>query len=75
KLAVPESESYTTIGGFLMTVAGHVLKPAEVVEYNGLVFKVERVERRRVVRIKLIIPPEAAEAETTAPIEGARAAS
>ncbi len=75
KLAVPESESYTTIGGFLMTVAGHVLKPAEVVEYNGLAFKVERVERRRVVRIKLTIPPEAAETETTATIEGARAAS
>ena len=75
KLVVPESESYTTIGGFLMTVAGHVLKPAEVVEYNGLIFKVERVERRRVVRIKLTIPPEAAEAETTATVEGARAAS
>ncbi|HEV8169485.1 MAG TPA: hemolysin family protein, partial [Pyrinomonadaceae bacterium] len=27
KLTVPESESYTTVGGFLMTEAGHVLKP------------------------------------------------
>ncbi|HEY3582059.1 MAG TPA: hemolysin family protein [Pyrinomonadaceae bacterium] len=31
KTAVPESESYTTVGGFLMTEAGHVLKPGEVV--------------------------------------------
>ena len=74
KLSVPESESYTTIGGFLMTVAGHVLKPGEVVEHNGLVFKVERVERRRVVRVKLILPPQTTEADTTPAIEGARAA-
>jgi CBS domain containing-hemolysin-like protein len=50
KLSVPESEAYTTIGGFLMTEAGHVLKPGEVVQHDGLVFKVERVEKRRVMR-------------------------
>lgn len=53
KLSVPESEAYTTIGGFLMTQAGHVLKPGEVVQYDSLVFKVERVEKRRVMRVKL----------------------
>ena len=63
---MPESESYTTIAGFLMTEAGHVLKPGEVVKYNGLVFKVERVERRRVVRIQLSLPAETAEAEAAA---------
>ena len=55
KLSVPESESYTTVGGFLMTQAGHVLKPGEVVQHDGLVFKVERVEKRRVMRVKLEI--------------------
>ena len=55
KCAVPESEAYTTIGGFLMTEAGHVLKPGEVVKYNGFVFHVERVEKRRVMRVKLEI--------------------
>ena len=55
KLSVPESEAYTTVGGFLMTEAGHVLKPGEVVQYDGLVFKVERVEKRRVRRVKLEI--------------------
>jgi CBS domain containing-hemolysin-like protein len=53
KTSVPESETYTTIGGFLMTEAGHVLKPGEVVKYDGLVFHVERVEKRRVMRVKL----------------------
>ncbi|HKR61592.1 MAG TPA: hemolysin family protein [Pyrinomonadaceae bacterium] len=74
KLSVPESESYTTIGGFLMTVAGHVLKPAEVVKHNGLVFKVERVERRRVVRVRLTVLQEASESDAAPTIEGARAA-
>jgi CBS domain containing-hemolysin-like protein len=55
KLSVPESEAYTTVGGFLMTEAGHVLKPGEVVKYDGLEFHVERVERRRVMRVKLEI--------------------
>jgi CBS domain containing-hemolysin-like protein len=55
KLSVPESEAYTTVGGFLMTEAGHVLKPGEVVQYDSLVFKVERVEKRRVRRIRLEI--------------------
>jgi len=57
KLSVPESEAYTTVGGFLMTEAGHVLKPGEVVQHDGLVFKVERVEKRRVMRVKLEICP------------------
>ncbi len=73
KLSVPESESYTTIGGFLMTVAGHVLKASEVVRHNGLVFKIERVERRRIARVKLTLTPETSEAESE-PTLGARAA-
>jgi CBS domain containing-hemolysin-like protein len=55
KLSVPESEAYTTIGGFLMTRAGHMLKPGEVVQHDGLIFKVERVEKRRVMRVKMEI--------------------
>jgi len=53
KLSVPESEAYTTIAGFLMTEAGHVLRTGEVVQYEGLLFKVERVERRRIMLVKL----------------------
>jgi len=59
KLALPESEAYTTVGGFLMTEAGHVLKPGEMVRYNGLSFQVERVERRRVMRVRLDLPEDA----------------
>jgi len=72
KLSVPESESYTTIGGFLMTEAGHVLKPGEVVQHDGLVFKVERVEKRRVMRVKLEIVKTDGEGETDNELDRAR---
>src|SRR6266567_4745186 len=66
KTAIPESEGYTTIGGFLMSVAGHVLQPGEVVTHNGLRFHVEKVERRRVlqVRMELIEKPSVPDEES-----------
>jgi magnesium and cobalt exporter, CNNM family len=68
KLSVPESEAYTTVGGFLMTEAGHILKQGETVKYNGLMFKVDRVERRRVMRVLLdILKEEQATNAVTAP--------
>lgn len=56
KLSLPESEGYTTIAGFLMTEAGHILKPGEEVNYNGIKFAVDRVERRRVISVRLELP-------------------
>jgi len=72
KLSVPESESYTTVGGFLMTEAGHVLNPGEVVQHDGLVFKVERVEKRRVMRVKLEIVQTDGEEELKDELDRAR---
>jgi CBS domain containing-hemolysin-like protein len=53
KLSLPESDAYTTIAGFLMTEAGHVLQPHETIKYDGLVFHIDKVEKRRVVSVKL----------------------
>lgn len=71
KTSLPESETYITIGGFLMTEAGHVLQPGEIIEHDGLKFVVERVERRRLLRVNLELPEtnpesESAEAANTA---------
>ncbi|HBB87210.1 MAG TPA: hemolysin [Blastocatellia bacterium] len=74
KLNLPESEAYTTIAGFLMTEAGHVLKPGEKVEYNGLVFEIDRVERRRVISVRLELPTTETESSAGATVAGARAA-
>ena len=75
KLSVPESETYTTVGGFLMTQAGHVLKLGEVVSYDGLTFKIERVEKRRVMRVRLEIEQTDAEGETTNELDRARSSA
>lgn len=56
KTSIAESEAYTTIGGFLMTVAGHVLQPGEVIETDGLRFYIETVERRRLLQVRLELP-------------------
>lgn len=73
KLNLSESEAYTTIAGFLMTQAGHVLNPGEVVKYNGLSFEIDRVERRRVISVRLYLPEASTEGETLEAAEGARA--
>ena len=73
KLSLPESESYTTIAGFLMTEAGHVLKPGDAVEYNGLKFEVDRVERRRVISVRLELPTDSTTPEPEATRDSARA--
>ncbi|HET9479549.1 MAG TPA: transporter associated domain-containing protein, partial [Pyrinomonadaceae bacterium] len=75
KTSVPESETYTTIGGFLMTEAGHVLKPGEVVTYDGLVFHVERVEKRRVMRVKLELLETNGEGEPQDELDRARSSA
>src|SRR5882672_11995351 len=65
KTSIPESEAYTTIGGFLMHEAGHILQSGEIVMYGGLKFHVEHVEKRRVVRVRLEKPEETGESNET----------
>jgi CBS domain containing-hemolysin-like protein len=74
KLSLPESENYTTIAGFLMTEAGHVLKPGDIIEYNGLQFEVDRVERRRVIIVRLELPSDPKPAGSEITSDTARAA-
>lgn len=75
KLSLPESENYTTIAGFLMTEAGHVLQPGAQVKYDGLLFHVEHVERRRIVRVRLERTGQPLAAQDEAPANGNGAAS
>ena len=63
KTALPESDAYTTIGGFLMTAAGHVLQPGEIIEHEGLRFRVEKVERRRLLLVRLELPEKKEQAD------------
>jgi CBS domain containing-hemolysin-like protein len=52
-LNLPISDAYTTIAGFLMNEAGQILKEGEAVPFNGHVFRIERVEKRRILKVRM----------------------
>ncbi|HEV2862759.1 MAG TPA: hemolysin family protein [Pyrinomonadaceae bacterium] len=68
RLEIPEDGHYTTVAGFLMAQTGRLLVPGDAVEHAGAVFRVERVDRRRIRWVRFTPPPplpeEAAEKET-----------
>ncbi len=50
-LKLPEDNNYTTLAGFLLAQAGRLLQEGETVEYEGMQFKVERLDQRWIRRI------------------------
>ncbi len=52
-LNLPVSESYTTIAGFLMAEAGQLLNEGETVPFNGHIFKIEKVDKRRILKVRM----------------------
>jgi CBS domain containing-hemolysin-like protein len=53
ELNLPISEGYTTIAGFLMSESGQILNEGESVPFNGHVFKVEKVDKRRIIQVRM----------------------
>lgn len=51
-LRLPEEAGYRTLAGFLLAQAGRLLKSGEAIEYDGARFAVERLDRRRIRRIR-----------------------
>jgi CBS domain containing-hemolysin-like protein len=62
-LELPEDEGYTTIAGFLMAEAGRVLAEGDAVESDRGVFKVERMDNRRIRRVRFT--PVVKQSDTT----------
>lgn len=52
-LNLPVSEAYTTVAGFLMSESGQILSEGEQVRFNGHTFKVEKVEKRRITKVRM----------------------
>jgi CBS domain containing-hemolysin-like protein len=65
-MSLPVSEGYTTIAGFLMSVAGSVLTVGDVVPFNGHTFTVEKVHKRRILQVRLDETPARASSEAAA---------
>jgi CBS domain containing-hemolysin-like protein len=53
QLELPEDSGYTTLAGFLMAQAGRLPQTGEVVQYQDLTFRIERMEGRRIRRVRL----------------------
>jgi CBS domain containing-hemolysin-like protein len=54
KLDIPEDGRYTTIAGYLMDRAGRILHRGDKVDHERGIFEIERVEKRRIIRVRLI---------------------
>ena len=52
-LHLPVSEGYTTIAGFLMSESGELLKEGESVRFNGHIFHIEEVDKRRIIKVRM----------------------
>jgi CBS domain containing-hemolysin-like protein len=57
-LHVPVSDGYTTVAGFLMSQAGELLEEGEIVSFNGHRFVIEKVDKRRIVRVRMEKTPD-----------------
>ena len=62
-LNIPISDAYTTVAGFLMSESGQILNEGDVVPYNGHSFRIEKVEKRRVLSVRMFTTAPAEEAE------------
>jgi CBS domain containing-hemolysin-like protein len=58
-LRLPEHAGYTTLAGFLMAQTGQVSTAGESVEYDGARFTIERVEGRRIRRVRMTLADRA----------------
>lgn len=54
KLNLPEDKGYTTLAGFLLDKLGRIPEPGETIEHHGALFKVERIDRRRIRQVRYI---------------------
>jgi CBS domain containing-hemolysin-like protein len=53
EMNLPVSEAYTTLAGFLMSESGQILKVKDEVKFNGHAFTVEKVDKRRILKVRL----------------------
>ncbi len=58
-LNVPDEAGYETVGGFMMAELGRIAAAGDTVEVDGGQLVVDRVERRRIDRIRFIAAPAA----------------
>lgn len=61
-----EGDEYETVAGLIFTQTGHVPKSGEQVRKGGLIFEVDRADRKRIYRVKVWRDPDYNEADEEA---------
>lgn len=59
---LPESGEYSTLAGFIQAQAGRLLKSGETVRSGNLKFTVDKLERFRIISVRIGVEPPKAEA-------------
>jgi putative hemolysin len=54
---LPDEEEFETLGGFMMNHLGRVPQPADVFEWNGLLFEVMDMDGNRVDKVMVTLKP------------------
>lgn len=62
-LSVPDESSYETVGGFMMAVLGRIPRVGDLLEIDRGTLEVERMDGRRIDRIRFLPAPAAADGE------------
>lgn len=51
-LSLPERPDYNTLAGFILSRLGRIPVEGEELAFGGMIFRVDKVSRRRMVRVK-----------------------
>ena len=67
-----EGEEYSTVGGLVLSVLGHVPTKGEKAEKNGVAFEVLDANERTVLKVRMTLPAEAPDVENPDPAHAGR---
>jgi CBS domain containing-hemolysin-like protein len=57
RVPIPDGQAYETVGGFVMAAVGRIPRPGDEVVVDGWRARVERMDGRRVDRVRLVPAP------------------
>ncbi|WP_026820285.1 hemolysin family protein [Arthrobacter castelli] len=63
ELSVPDESGYETVGGFILAELGRIPEVGDMVELPGGVLEVDRMDERRIDRVRFEYRPETAETQ------------
>lgn len=60
-LGIPKSPEYDTVAGWILSELGHIPRPGEEVIFDGVRFRVQSMQQRRVALVRIIKIPQQAQ--------------